>query len=258
MVESSSWSDPQSALTMELGFGDVAAYVSDAPRRRCVVPKVRRRQLNGNDQRVPEYWDQTVPVWSCKETRISGSSRRKADSVCKHGESSPRFGDGNGVTMFLDNKLESCCCEDGRPEHSAHVDGAAAASEVSFDAILSMYQSALVENCFKQSRGDSWVVGAQLLLKRSRRRKSTRHDDERRLLRHFAGSCSKFSSGARAGHISVLTCCATRLGEVDAAISVRSLQAAGGYPGSSSNSHCGMSFPGVDYQNQLLFKSILP
>lgn len=78
-------------------------------------------------------------VWFCKEIRILGLFRRKVDLVCKYGESFFWFGDGNGVIMFLDNKLESCCCEDGRLEYFVYVDGVVVVFEVSFDVILFMY-----------------------------------------------------------------------------------------------------------------------
>jgi len=198
----SSWSDPQSVVTTELGEGDV----TDAPRRRCEVPKVGLRQHNGSDQQVPVYWDQTVPVWSsCKEarSRISISKRkRKADSLCRHGKSSRLFGGGpggaGGVTMFVDKTLPgNCCCKDGR-EHSA-----GAASEVSFDVIMSMYRGSVVEMlaCYE------WSRGAALLWKR--RKSIAILDDGRRLnWQPLAGSSccnTNFGSSTRVGHISVLT-----------------------------------------------------
>lgn len=128
MVESS-WSDSQSTLTTELGS---AVDSIDTPRRRCVVPKVRPRQRNGSDdQEVPEYWDQTVPVWSCKEAGRRTKRKLNGDSVCRHGQNSRRFGGGaSGATMVGRDTAVKRCCSEVEREHSAGETTTAPASEV--------------------------------------------------------------------------------------------------------------------------------
>ncbi|KAG0564722.1 hypothetical protein M758_8G129400 [Ceratodon purpureus] len=202
MLESE-WSDPQSELTEELGFASRPAVASDpsrfytafaAPQQRCVVPKAQPSQLNRSDQRVPVYWDQTVPVW--EDGRPSSSATKRKASASHGRELQGRCArqlEGGGAsssdTMSVENSGENCwCCSRGDYSTRRGDDGASTNSpEVSFDAILSMYESSLVEKSSKWSRRDWWVLGA-LLNPRSRSRGfKPRVHDQRGPRRRFAG-----------------------------------------------------------------------
>ena len=201
MLESDAWSDPQSELTEELevapskpagGLNRASLGMDSAPaRQRCVVPRVQPSQVNGSDQRVPEYWDQTVPVWHAASTTTTkrkssaSASTSHRDRFGELGRAAARWFEGDDgaasdTAASEENSGESNSnggCSSGRS-----AGGAGHYSEVSFDAILAMYESSLVEKSFNPSRRDGWVLGALAV--------TPRHDHARRRLwprRTFAG-----------------------------------------------------------------------
>lgn len=147
MLESA-WSEPQSGVTEELGLamspddGGAALTLNplrfchhfasgDAtPRQRCVMPKAQPSSHNQSDQRVPVYWDQTVPVWEGGGGAASATKRKAAASHGRGslGRDSRRFvGGGRALssdTASLENSGESCACSgrddcDGRARSSS-------------------------------------------------------------------------------------------------------------------------------------------
>ncbi|XP_024359698.1 uncharacterized protein [Physcomitrium patens] len=212
-----SWCEAESSLTTEIDPAFVAAVPNgdahssgqlNGTSRRCVTPKVTPG-LNESVQLVPEYWDQTVPVWPCGDAEAS--SKRKAKRNDGHGRIPRSRLHGHGGTPPEYNSLKNCFCNralgldhEGNdpvyPRGTARIEGGdreecndeggrrradpvAAAqtscSEVSFDAIMSMYQSSVVEKACQSSRG----LGVK-----SKRISRKGYDDRRRLWRNFAGS----------------------------------------------------------------------
>lgn len=152
MTQFSAWSESESGVTMEIGLAlggeDAAADCghSDASRlpERCVIPKVQPA-LNRSDQRVPVYRDQTVPEWpSCKQAALAkfkGKSAHTSSGVsygeCYHTvyhRSSPRI-------LASSRGYE----EEHNGDYGRWSDNATRiSSEVSFEDIMSMYQSSLM------------------------------------------------------------------------------------------------------------------
>lgn len=119
------WSEAESGVTVEAtqagqDGGQSDASSGSAPCRRCVTPKVELPALNRSDQRVPVYWDQIVPVWQSSET-----CRRKpapSGSDCRSNPGTSELVHGSGSS-----RRTSCSGNN--------------ANKVSFDDIMSMYQS---------------------------------------------------------------------------------------------------------------------
>lgn len=153
-----------------MGMREVVNEAPQRRRQRCVVPSVVPRPRHGNDQLVPVYWDQTVPVW-CEEVGPPSSKRRQQDSDSSCGRRFGGHGSSGGATMCTVEKNEE-----------------PAAPQVSFDVITSMYRSSLVEVCYQRcsARGDQgWVLGALLLKKKKQKRIIMRQRPP------FAGRCSR-------------------------------------------------------------------
>lgn len=136
MTQFSSWSESESGVTVEIGQARVEEDAGWSAPGRCVIPKVHPPALNRSDQQVPVYWDQTVPVWSsadldsCKRKPAlnnSSSSGSSYGDCCRtvYRRSSPRNPAG-------DEKVHNGSRTGGN------------ATKVSFDDIMSMYQSSLM------------------------------------------------------------------------------------------------------------------
>lgn len=184
MVQSS-WSEPESVVTMELCVASAGAVSTSAAssigadfgrstdfvQRRSAIPRVQT-EIKRSDQQVPVYWDQTVPVLTCKEARES--SRKKASLSSR--------GSDHVITPSIYSKSFAGNSASGE----AYVDEVGDSSAVSFDAILSMYQSSLLEKSCK------WSGEFGTMLKRRSRKW---HDDRGRLWRNFARSFSGWRLG---------------------------------------------------------------
>lgn len=183
MMRLSSWSEAESGVTMEIGDGGAGdggeVYAFGSPRR-CVLPKVEV-EFNRSDQQVPVYQDQKVPVWpSCVQPGGVSLKRKVAhgSSGIGHGERFPsvylRCAPGSDASRGGGEKD----CNGGRG-NSLAVDEVSN-SEVSFDDITSMYQSAVME---KMSH--KWSRALRAILKHRSKKRSLYRP---RLRRNVAGS----------------------------------------------------------------------
>lgn len=183
-MQCSSWSEAESGLTMEVGFvpfGDGGRGGGFTSPRRCVLPKVQP-VVNRSDQQVPVYRDQTVPEWrSCNQPEGASSKRKLAhgSSGIGHGDRCPsrylRASPGDDAS--IEGTEKDCNGGYGGERNS---EGATEISnpQVSFDDIMSMYQSSIME---KTSHKGSRAL-REILKHRSRNRYVYRP----RLWRRFA------------------------------------------------------------------------
>jgi hypothetical protein len=193
-MQFSAWSEAESGVTMEVGVGEGATCDSRhadtfASPQRCVLPKVQPA-FNRSDQQVPVYRDQTVPVWlSCNQPEAASSKLKLThkSSGIGHGEFSPS-------TYLRSSPGDDASSEGTETDYN---DGygrrrnfAAASqvsnSEVSFDDIMSMYQSSVMEKT-----SHKWSRALRAILKhRSRKRHVYRQRLWRRLARNLDSSAT--------------------------------------------------------------------
>nr|PNR30455.1 hypothetical protein PHYPA_026771 [Physcomitrium patens] len=181
-----SWSESESGVTMEIGLASSGAFArpaaarlgtdfgghSDSQERRYVIPRVQL-EFNRSDQLVPVYWDQTVPVWSSNEARTS--SKRKPSQASRSTANRPTS------TAHVKRSPEIAASGEG-----FELGAVRASSNVSFDAIMSIYQSSIVERSRKWSR----VLGT-ILKRRSKKSQNERY----RLRRNFTERFSELKLG---------------------------------------------------------------
>ncbi|KAG0600340.1 hypothetical protein M758_11G025700 [Ceratodon purpureus] len=145
MMQWSSWSEAESGVAMGEGFVPFGDGGRGDGFRRCEVPEVEPVVCRF-DQQVPVYRDQTVPEW---HRPAGASSKRKME----HGSSGIGHGDlrrsryvraSRGDDAVVEGTEKDCYGSYGRETNS----GGATESfhpQVSFDDIMSMYQSSIME-----------------------------------------------------------------------------------------------------------------
>ena len=189
-MQFSAWSEAESGATMEVGLAPVGEGAAPngwhddaftAPRR-YVLPKVQPA-LNKSDQQVPVYWDQTVPVLpSCNHPEAASSKRKLAHTSSGIGHCERRF------SAYLRRSSGNDASSEGTENDYNGGYGSRrnfadaneiSNSEVSFDDIMSMYESSLMEKI-----SHKWSRALRAILKHRSRK---RHVCRPRLWRSFAG-----------------------------------------------------------------------